>query len=178
MGDGQRYEDSWNLLANQSGFVGEFSASWKVVVGVSHQNKAKTKQNKGTKGKKEEGKGKKKKKRRGGCCLGTSIRNWLWPPHVCNTQVHLHVWPPYVLTYVHLQAHKNNKTFKKSHQFHYKSNEWAMKPNLTLWVRLVHEASHCLSLQKSKNRYFSPLFSPLSTSLLLLFFLVIFDHGQ
>lgn len=169
MGDGQRHEDPWNLLANQSGFVGEFSASWKVVVGVSHQNKAKTKQNKGTKEEKEEGKG--KKKRRGGCCLGPA------PETDCD----LHVYATHKCTYtsgLHMYSHTcplpsthKNKTFKKSHQFHYKSNEWAMKPNLTLWVRLVHEASHCLSLQKSRNGCFSPLFCSLSTSCLLFFFL-------
>lgn len=63
MGDGQRHADFWNLLANQSGIVGKFPASWKVAVGLSYQNTTKTKQrNKGGKGGRE-GKKEKEKER-------------------------------------------------------------------------------------------------------------------
>lgn len=142
MKDGQRHADSWDLLANQSGFVGKFPASWKVAVGLSYQNTTKTKQrNKGGKGGRE---GKKEKEKERWMLPGDQHQKLTGTSTCMQHTVYLHVWLPHALPYVYspLPSTQRIKHFKKIPSVSLQK-QWAMKPNLTLWVRLVHEASQC-----------------------------------
>lgn len=141
MGDGQRHEDSWDLLANQSGFVGEFPASWKVVVGLSYQNQTKTKQrNKEIKGGRE---GKKEKEKERWILPGDQHQK-LTGTSTCmqHTSVltHLAATCTYICVLL-LPSTQRTKHLKNPISFTTKamSNE----TQSYLWVRLTHEASQC-----------------------------------
>lgn len=143
MKDGQRHADSWDLLANQSGFVGKFPASWKVAVGLSYQNTTKTKQrNKGGKGGRE---GKKEKEKERWMLPGDQHQK-LTGTSTCmqHTSVLtcLAATCTYICVYSPLPSTQRIKHLKKIPSVSLQK-QWAMKPNLTLWVRLVHEASQC-----------------------------------